>query len=164
MEKLNIDAAAVAREALQQRQAGEDLDEALLRACKKLYGESAMLAFQALQSAFGAVAGQLKLDRAAALERIADGASGIRVSTTIRTTQKTTTKSIDELSPEANSKVEQALAAGKTSIVVNRSSAPPQVAMQHCGGCGFEFPAELATCPKCGAPVKRSFWGKLFGK
>jgi hypothetical protein len=40
-----IDVAGVARHALAERQAGEDLDEALLRSCKNLYGEAGAMTF-----------------------------------------------------------------------------------------------------------------------
>jgi hypothetical protein len=152
---LQIDAAAVAREALRQREPGEDLDEALLRACKKLHGDSGPVAFQALTSALGALTAQLKLEREAALQQIAGGGTSVRVSTTIRTTQKTSTKSMEELSPELRVKVEQAFAAGQ-----NRAGA----ATHRCGYCDFEFPVDIATCPQCGRAVRRSLWSKLLGK
>lgn len=43
--ELNIGVAAVAKQALQERQPGEDLDEALLRVCKRMFGESAATRF-----------------------------------------------------------------------------------------------------------------------
>jgi hypothetical protein len=159
---LSIDAAAVAREALQVRQPGEDIDEALLRACKKLYGESGMFAFQGIQGALGALAGRGNLDRESALKQMAGGQSGVqmRISTTIRTTEKTGAKSLDDLSPELRAKVEQAFAEGKGRVSVNSQT----TATHRCGYCNFEFAADIATCPQCGRAVKTSFWSKLFGK
>jgi len=164
MEKLTIDAAAVAREALHQRQPGEDLDEALLRACKKLYGDSAMLAFQALGNALRALSSQLKLDRGAALEQIAGGGSGVRISTTIHTMHTTTTKSLDDLSPELRAKVADAFATGQSRVAVNAQTTATAAITHRCGYCDFKFPADIAICPQCGRAVKRSFWSKLFGR
>ena len=164
MEKLTIDAAAVAREALHQRQPGEDLDEALLRACKKLYGDSAMLAFQALGSALGALGAQLKLDRGAALEQIAGGGSGARISTTIHTMHKTTTKSLDDLSPELRAKVGDAFATEQSRVAVDAQTTVTATVTHRCRYCDFKFPADITICPQCGRTVKTSFWLKLFGR
>jgi hypothetical protein len=54
--ELTIDVAVVAREAMGERRPEEDLDEAILRSCKKLYGEAGVTAFQAVQSAATALA------------------------------------------------------------------------------------------------------------
>ena len=163
---LQVDAAAVAREALRDRQPGEDIDEALLRACKKLYGESGMFAFQGIQGALGALAGHGNLDRESALKQMAGGQTGVqmRISTTIRTTQKTATKSLDDLSPELRAKVEQAFAEGKARVAVKAQGGGASTATHRCGYCDFEFAADIATCPQCGRTVKTSFWSKLFGK
>ncbi len=52
--ELKIDAAAVGREVLQQRQPEEDLDEGLLRSCKQLYGDTPVV-LEAMQHAFTAL-------------------------------------------------------------------------------------------------------------
>ena len=164
---LQIDAAALAREALAGRQPGEDLDEALLRSCKKLHGESGMFAFQGMQAAFSALAESAKVDREAALRQIAGGQSPVRISTTIRTTQKTTTTSLGDLSPEKRAEVEKAIAEGKGRVVLNSrvvSAERKQAATRRCGYCGAEFSTEEPTCPLCGRTAKASFWAKLFGK
>jgi lipopolysaccharide biosynthesis regulator YciM len=164
--QLNIDPAAVARETLLERQAGEDLDEALLRSCKKLYGDTGMIAFQAMQNAVATIAERSNSDREAALKQIAEGKSSIRVSTSIHTTHKFTTSSMGELSPEMRAEVDKALAEGKSKVVLTKtfSLGKKQPATNRCAGCGFEFPSEISTCPQCGKTLKSSFWSRLFGK
>jgi predicted RNA-binding Zn-ribbon protein involved in translation (DUF1610 family) len=163
---LKIDAATAARETLQERQPGEDLDEALLRSCKKLYGESGMTAFQALQSAVASIAELTKIDRETALKQIAEGKSSVRVSASIHATHKFTTSSMGDLSPETRAEIDKALAEGKSKVVftktfsVNKKPAD----MNRCAGCGFEFPAEISTCPQCGKTILRSFWARLLRK
>ena len=164
--ELKIDAAAAARETLQERQPGEDLDEALLRSCKKLYGESGMMAFQALQSAVASIAERANGDREAALKQIAEGKSSVRVSTSIHTTHKFTTSSTGDLSPEMRAEVDKALAEGKSKIVFTKTFSVNKkpAGMNRCAACGFEFPSEISTCPQCGKTARRSFWARLLGK
>jgi hypothetical protein len=164
--QLKIDAAVVARETLQERQPGEDLDEALLPSCKKLYGESGMMAFQALQSAVAGIAERANGDRETALKQIAEGKSSVRVSTSIHTTHKFTTSSMGELSPEMRAEVDKALAEGKRKVVITKTFrlGKKQPAASRCATCGFEFFSEISTCPQCGKTVRRSFWSRLFGK
>lgn len=164
--ELKIDAAAVGRETLQERQPGEDLDEALLRSCKKLYGESGMMAFQAMQSALTALTERTKIDRDTALRQIAEGKSSVRISTHSLTTHKVATTSMNDLSPEMRVEVDKALAEGKSKVVFTKtfSLAKKQAGMNRCATCGFEFPSEISACPQCGKTINRSFWSRLFGK
>jgi predicted RNA-binding Zn-ribbon protein involved in translation (DUF1610 family) len=166
--ELEIDVAAVAQETVQDRQPGEDLDEALLRNCKKLYGESGTIALQAIQSAVTALAGRTKIDYETALKQIAAGQSSVRVTARIQTTRNVTTSSLQDLSPEMRAQVEKALAEGKnqTVFITKNVSAhnQKQTAMNRCDSCGFEFPSEISTCPQCGKAINRSFWSRLFGK
>jgi predicted RNA-binding Zn-ribbon protein involved in translation (DUF1610 family) len=161
--ELKIDAAAVGRETLQERQPGEDLDEALLRSCKKLYGESEMMVFQAMQSALKTL-GERTADRETALKQIAEGRSSVRISTHSFTTHKATTSSMDDLSPEVRAEVDKALAEGKSNVVFTKTFrlGRRQPAANRCAACGFEFPAEISTCPQCGKTISRSFWSRLF--
>ena len=168
--KLQIDAAALARETLNGRQPGEDLDEALLRSCKKLHGESGMFAFQGMQAALSALAERAGVGREAALQQIAGGQSGpspLRISTTIRATRTVAAMSPGDLPPERHAEVEQAIAEGKGRVVVDNKAAGAgrqPAAVRRCGYCGGEFTSEISACPICGRAAKASFWAKLFGK
>ena len=165
--ELRIDAAAVGRQTLQERQPGEDLDEALLRSCKKLYGEIGTIAFPAIQSALTALAERTNVDRETALNQIAEGKSSVRINTRIQTTQKVTTASLEDFPPEMRAEVEKALAEGKSRTVFTTkttSAGQSQTATNRCASCGFEFPSDISTCPQCGKTVKRSFWSRLFRK
>lgn len=115
---LQIDVADVARQALRERQAGEDLDEALLRVCKRIYGESGLMAFQAIRKALESLAERNNVDAETALQQIADGRSPISVVTSVISTQKTVVGSLDELPSDLRAEVEKALAAGKSGQVV----------------------------------------------
>lgn len=167
-----IDVVGVARQALAERQSGEDLDEALLRCCKKLYGEAGAMAFEAVQSAVTALAQHTKTDRAQALQQIADGQASVSVVTQTHVTQTVSTQSLDDLSPELRAEVERALAAsgGKAAIsgtaggykLVGRSASLPR--STRCETCGYEFHSDLSSCPQCGREKKRSFWSRLFGR
>jgi hypothetical protein len=142
--ELNIDVASVAREALADRKPEEDLDEAILRSCKKLYGDAGVTAFQAVESAATALAQREDGDREKVLRRIADGKASVNVVTTLRITRKGSTTSLEDLPPEMRAEVEKALASGKSgniaiSQVVNRNMAVS------------------------GGEKKRSFWSRLFG-
>jgi hypothetical protein len=172
--ELKIDVAGVAREAIAERGPEEDLDEAILRSCKKLYGEAGVTAFQAVQSAATALAEREDGDREKALRRMADGKASVNVVARMRITQKGSTKSLDDLSPEIRAEMENALASGKSgniviSQAVNRNMAASgslvgsNSQMKRCESCGYEFPSGLLTCPQCGAEKKRSFWSRLFG-
>jgi hypothetical protein len=172
--ELKIDVAGVAREAIAERGPEEDLDEAILRSCKKLYGEAGVTAFQAVESAATALAQREDGDREKALRRIADGKGSVNVVARMRITQKGSTKSLDDLSPEMRSEVEKALASGKSgNIVITQAvngnmAAPGSLAgsshqTNRCESCGIEFPSGLPSCPQCGAEKKRSFWSRLFG-
>jgi HPt (histidine-containing phosphotransfer) domain-containing protein len=172
--ELKIDVAGVAREAIAERAPEEDLDEAILRSCKKLYGEAGMIAFQAVQSAATALAQREDGDREKALRHIADGKASVNVVARMRITQRGSTKSLDDLSPEMRAEVEKALASGKSgkiiiSQAVNRKAASGSLAgssrqMTHCAKCGYEFPSGLPSCPQCGTEKKHPFWSRLFGR
>jgi|SRR5215831_4709365 len=116
--ELKIDVADVAREAIAQHRPEEDLDEAILRSCKKLYGEAGVTAFQAVQSAATALAQREDGDRKKALRCIADGKASVNLVASVRITQKGSTKSLDDLSPEMRGEVEKALASGKSGRIV----------------------------------------------
>ena len=172
--ELKIDVAGVAREALTERQPEEDLDEAILRSCKKLYGEAGVTAFQAVQSAATALAQRDDGDREKALRRIVDGKASVNVVARMRITQKGSTKSLDDLSSEMRAEVEKALASGKSGKIVisqavngnkaaSGSLAGSSSQMNRCEKCGYEFPSGLPSCPQCGTEKKRSFWSRLFG-
>ena len=171
--ELTIDVASVAREAIAEREPEEDLDEAILRSCKKLYGEAGVTAFQAVQSAATALAQREDGDREKALRRIADGKASVNV-VRMRITRKGSTKSLDDLSPEMRAEVEKSLTSGKSgnivisqmvngNMAVSGSLAGSNSQMNRCQSCGYEFPSGLASCPQCGAEKKRSFWSRLFG-
>jgi predicted nucleic acid-binding Zn-ribbon protein len=154
--ELNIDVGSVAREAIAERKPDEDLDEAILRSCKKLYGEAGVTAFQAVQSAATALAQREDGDREKALRRIADGKASVNVVTRMLITRNGSTKSLNDLPPEMRAEVEKALASGKSgNIAISQ--------MNRCERCGNEFPSGLSSCPHCGAEKKRSFWSRLFG-
>lgn len=172
--ELKIDVAGVAREAIAEREPEEDLDEAILRSCKKLYGEAGVTAFQAVQSAATAFAEHENGDREKALRRMADGAALVNIVARMRIIQKGSTKSLDDLAPEMRAEVEKALASGKSGNIVisqavngNMAAAGSLVGsnrqMNRCESCGYEFPSGLPSCPQCGAEKKRSFWSRLFG-
>lgn len=172
--ELKIDVAGVAREAIAERGPEEDLDEAILRSCKKLYGEAGVTAFQAVQSAATALAQRGDGDREKALRRIADGKASVNVVARVRITQKGSTKSLDDLSPEMRAEVEKALASGQSGKIVisqtvngNKAASGSPVGsnsqMNRCEKCGYEFPSGLPSCPQCGAEKKRSFWSSFFG-
>ena len=175
--ELKIDVAALARQALKERQPGEDLDEALLRSCKKLYGETGAIAFQAVQSALAALAERNKVDREQALQQIIDGKSSVNVSTRTQVTHKVSTASLDNLPPEMRAEVERAMASGSSGkVVITRTMGGPKEGISllsgaekhpeagRCQNCGYEFPSDLPSCPQCGKPKKRSLWSRLFGK
>ena len=172
--ELTIDVASVARDAIAERKPEEDLDEAILRSCKRLYGEAGVTAFQAVQSAATALAQREDGDREKALRRIADGKASVNVVARMRITRKGSTKSLDDLSPEIRAEVEKALASGKSgNIVISQvvngnkavsgSVAGSNSQMNRCESCGYEFTSGLPSCPQCGAEKKRSFWSRLFG-
>ncbi len=173
LNELKIDVVSVAREALTERGPEEDLDEAILRSCKKLYGERGATAFQAVQSAATALAQRDDGDREKALRRIADGKASVNVVTRTRITQKGSTKSLDDLSPEMRAEVEKALALGKSGKIVltqtanvnketSGSLAGSNSQMNRCEKCGYEFPSDLSSCPQCGTEKKHSFWSPVF--
>lgn len=175
--ELKIDVAAAARQALQERQPGEDLDEALLRSCKKLYGESGATTFQAVQNAVSAIAQRLNVDREKAVQQITEGKASISVVTRTQITRNVSAGSLNDLPPEMRAEVEKALASGKSGeVVVTRTvggrkgdlshtlGPQTQTGMSRCENCGFEFPSDTLSCPQCGKSRKRSFWSRLFGK
>jgi hypothetical protein len=174
LNELTIDVGAVARGALRERQPEEDLDEAILRSCKKLYGEAGATAFQAVQSATTALAHRGDGDREKALRNVADGKAAVNVVTKTRIMQQGSTKSLTDLSPEMRAQVEKALASGQTGKIVisqtvngykkiSGSLAGSRSQMSHCEKCGYEFCTDLSSCPQCGNERKRSFWSRLFG-
>ena len=174
LNELKIDVGAVAREALLERGPEEDLDEAILRSCKKLYGEAGVTAFQAVQSAATALAQRDDGDREKALRKITDGKAAVNVVAKIRITQKRSTQSLGDLSPEMRAQVEQALASGQTGKIaisqsvngnkqISGSLASAGGPMCRCEKCGYEIPSYLPSCPQCGTEKKRSFWSRFFG-
>jgi predicted nucleic acid-binding Zn-ribbon protein len=172
--QLKIDVASVAREALNECRPGEDLDEAILRSCKKLYGESGVTAFQAVQSAVTALAQRGDGDREKALRRIAEGNASVNVVANIHISHNNVPKSLDDLSSEMRAEVEKTLALGKSGKIVFKAtinkhsfasgSADRSIEqMSRCTKCGYDFPSGLPSCPQCGTEKKQSFWSRLFG-
>ena len=174
--ELKVDVATIARQVLQERQPGEDLDEALLRSCKKLYGEAGTVAFQAIQNAVAALAERNNVDREKALQQIMEGKSSISVVTRTQITQKSSAGSLNDLPPDVRAEVEKALASGKSGEVVitktvggRKEGVPSVVGSQtqmvnnRCDYCGYKFPSDIASCPQCGRARKRSWWSRLFG-
>jgi hypothetical protein len=88
-----IDVAGVARTALAERQAGEDLDEALLRSCKNLYGEAGAVTFEAVQSALTTLAQHSNVNREQALQQIANGQASVNVVRQTHVTHTVSTQS-----------------------------------------------------------------------
>jgi hypothetical protein len=84
-EELKIDLASVAALAVKDLQPGEDLDEALLRSCKKLYGESGVIAFDAIQSALSAFATKKKIDKGTALAQLVSGQEPVSITSRTET-------------------------------------------------------------------------------
>ncbi|HWP58099.1 MAG TPA: hypothetical protein VNL14_09445 [Candidatus Acidoferrales bacterium] len=118
-EDLQIDLAAIGKEALRDRQPGEDLDEALLRVCKDLYGTKGLGVFQSVRKAVEAYANQRNLGLESALNEIASGSNASNVTTF--TKSFTTTKvlnSLDELPPDIREQVQKALESGRSSQIV----------------------------------------------
>ncbi len=176
--ELKIDLASVATEALKQRQPGEDLDEALLRSCKKLYGEAGATVFQGVRSALSAIASKKNVDQETALQQVMSGHASASIVTRTQTviTQKGSS-SLDELPPEMRAEVEKTLASGKSGEVVLATKvstgkealstllgSAPSASANLCRYCGYEFSSDLPSCPQCGKPKKLSFWSRLFGK
>ncbi len=116
---LNIDVTAVAKEALRDRQPGEDLDESLLRTCKGLYGTSGLTAFQTVRNAVEAYATRRNLSIEGAVQEIAAGRSTVQITAFTKTfsAQRTAT-SIDELPADMRERVQKMLESGKTSEIV----------------------------------------------
>jgi rubrerythrin len=165
--ELKIETASLARAAMADRQPGEDVDEALLRACKRLYGESSMVAFQALQNTLEALSRGKNIDKETALREIASGAVPLSVVTSTETvTTKQFVGSLDELQPEMKNTAEQTLASGKRSFTVSTSLGNETGAnlteSYRCRYCGCEFSSALPSCPTCGRSKKTSFWSRLF--
>lgn len=171
--ELKIDVAEVARQVLAERQPGEDIDEALLRVCKRMFGGSATAVFQALQGAVSAVANQDKISPESAIRNLAGGIASVSVTT--QTTRSVSVESLDELPPDLRSEVEKALASGKSGSVVitktvsGQGEVSPAAPVQRegtpgsrCAYCGYELASNLASCPQCGKAQKRSFWSRLF--
>jgi hypothetical protein len=162
-----IDVAGVARQALVERQPGEDLDEALLRSCKKLYGEVGAMTFEAVQSAVTALAQHNKINWAEALQQIANGQAAVDVVTQTQVSHTVSMQSLDDLSPELRAQVEKALSSSGANLVINRTSSGHGVNRSvtrstNCQACGYEFHSAFSFCPQYGREKKRSFWSRLF--
>jgi hypothetical protein len=116
---LNIDLAAVAKEALRDRQPGEDLDESLLRTCKDLYGKLGLTAFRNVGNAVEAYATQKNLAIDVAMQEIAGGQSAAQVTTFTKTfsTQRVVTP-MDDLPAEMRERVQKMLESGKSGEIV----------------------------------------------
>jgi hypothetical protein len=70
--EMKIDVASVAKQALQERQPAEEMDEALLRVAKDRYGESGPVVFQAIRAARSAVAKRNHVSVDEALQQMMD--------------------------------------------------------------------------------------------
>lgn len=170
--QLKIDVASVARDALTDCQPGEDLNEAILRTCKKLYGETGVTAFQAVQSAVTALAQRDNGDREKALRSIAEAKASVTVVANIHVSHNSAAKSLDDLSSGMRAEVEKAFALGKSGKIVfraainkhNAASESVDGQMSRCAKCGYDFPRGLPSCPQCGTEKKHSFWSRLFGR
>ncbi len=173
-----IDIPAVARQTLQDRQPGEDLDETLLRACKHLYRDRGITVFEAVRDGVAAVAEAGKVDIDTALKQVAEGKASLRVRTVINKSVnfKLPSQSLGMLSAEMRAEVEKAIASGKPGKVIlstkvvkkqkpySVSSEAGQAAPQtyHCPSCGYESEIDFSSCPQCGKAKRRSLWSRLF--
>lgn len=82
---MKIDVAAVAKQALRERQPAEELDEALLRAAKDRYGASGPVVFQAIKAARSAVAKRNNVSVDEALQQMMDRQRSISLVTCAHT-------------------------------------------------------------------------------
>ena len=119
--EIRIDHVAVARQALRERQPEEYLDEALLRTCKRLYGESGLMVFKAFQNLIGRFAQRDNVDFERALQQFMDGTTTATGRVTLQYgthPQKVTTGLLNDLPAEIRAEVEKELASGKSSPIV----------------------------------------------
>lgn len=162
--ELKIDLASVATQAMEDLQPGEDIDEALLRSCKKLYGESGIMAFQAIGSALTALVIKNDVDKETALQQLAAGEMPASITSSTETvTTETIVGSPYEIPPEIRKMAKEALASQKGQQA-GTLAAGKSADTYCCENCGREFSIERATCPTCGRARKISLWSRLFGR
>jgi len=172
-ESVRFDLTAVARRTLEERRPGQDLDEALLHACKELYGDRGLAAFEACTHAIQAQQSQVRLGPEEALRQLARGDTTAVVKTLSHEGPARRVTSLDELPPELREQARH-MRPGETVFVerpVTGTAAPePQpeaaepVGKFQCAACGFSLDQPFDLCPQCGQERRRSLWRRLLGR
>ncbi len=187
---LTIDARRVLERALAEATPGEDLDEALLRACKALHPQHPTELFTALSQMLQALGQPGDASRLDTLRRLASaqgsmtislesnldtaghgvpfevhaGPIGLSVKRTV--TISRTGVSLDQLPPEVQQKVREALGAGQARMVDESSQAPAAAGQGvpfYCRHCGHSEGEAFDRCPHCGRR-QRGFLARLLGR
>jgi len=184
---LKVDGRQLLKRALREMAPGEDIDEALLRACKALYPEQAMAVFGALGRMLDTI-GRTESDasRFATATRLAasKGKLSISLHTSVTSTshvahipgartaagsgsvtvRTVTGGSLDELPPEAAEHI-RAILGGDPAASLRTTAGPagPQQPF-HCRHCGHVEPSRFDRCPHCGKRQRAGFFRRLFGR
>ena len=176
--ELEIDAKQLLRQALAEVQPGEDIDEAILRVCKKRYPDNYSEIFPEVFRMVDMLAENMDGSRLEIVRELA--ASEGSMSMTLHSTEVTETRTLtgepgkllDKLPPETRAKIARALASDggsfRTDIEETRSSdkgvkkIERRVSRKTTSGsrkffdckCGFLGLGEFDVCPKCGRKAK----------
>jgi len=173
--ELQIDAKQILQQALGQVGPGEDIDEAILRACKALYPGQHTEVFTAVNRMVETMLERRGGSKPEVIKQMvaAPGTLSITmhtssVSVPLGAQAGSAPKSLDELPPEIRQKVREAMASGKTSVTIRtRSASVPTPASQpvfHCKRCGYVEPGEFDRCPHCSTRKRRGLLRWLFGR
>lgn len=172
--ELQIDAKQVLQQALADAKPGEDIDEAILRACKTLHAGQHSEVFTAVSRMIDAMAQGQGVPKDEAIRQLASspGAATISMHSSTVTTTSTATDgdldSLDDLPPEIQAKLREARATGGGRVVIERKvvgkpqGTPAPTFL--CKRCGYTETGHFGRCPHCGTRPRGGLLGWLFGR
>lgn len=183
-ERIQIDIPAVMRALEKEQGEGEDLDEALLRVCKNLYGENGQAIFSGISRFLKEGAKAKGIAPGEHARRLADGQLPAPSLSTVVTRRYASTGpgSLKDLPPDIRQAVEKHIREGgqSGSVTVTRVTTsagtvraespqpepvpPSQPLVYQCKHCGHASQTDFTLRPRCGKEKKQSFWNRLLGR
>jgi len=162
--EMDIDVKKICSEALKDLQPGEDIDEALIRVSKRIYGKDGSDVFATLDFFLNSpYTGTTKLEE---VKKMAKGKSSIKMIHQSKSSSSFTVDGVDkgEVPKEILEKLPELFESGEFKTEKKLLDMDPEKI--RCSKCGHSNPTDTTKCIHCHSEIgkKKSFFDKLLGR